>query len=430
VTVAMVLPLSTASRTFADSATWKTNPGSGDWNTASNWTPSTIPNGPSDVATFASSNRTSVSISAETEFNGIVFNAGASAFTITANPTEGFTLTISGMGITNNSGITENFVNAPGGPFEAGQLAFVNSATAGDLTAFINQGATAGSQNAGFIKFFDSSSAGNGTFTNDGAAAGGAFGGETDFADNSTAGNGTFTTNGATDNGGSSFMEGGTQFFNTATAGNGIFTTNGGAVSGATPGFTVFNDSSTAGTGIFTTNGGPPFGPIVKGGGIRFFADSSTAGNGIFVNNGATVSGEFGGETFFRDNSTAGNATLIANGGSGGGAGGVILFWDNSRGGTARVEVFGNGSLDIGFLLNAGGVTVGSIEGDGNVFLGSNTLSVGSNNASTNFSGAIQDGGLNNGIGGSLTKIGTGKLVLSHRNTYTGEERPLTAADS
>jgi autotransporter-associated beta strand protein len=47
-------------------------------------------------------------------------------------------------------------------------------------------------------------------------------------------------------------------------------------------------------------------------------------------------------------------------------------------------------------------------------------LSVGSNSLSTVFSGVIQDGGIVGGTGGSLAKIGTGKLVLSHRNTYTG----------
>ena len=29
----------------AGSATWDLNPGSGDWNTATNWTPATVPNG-------------------------------------------------------------------------------------------------------------------------------------------------------------------------------------------------------------------------------------------------------------------------------------------------------------------------------------------------------------------------------------------------
>src|SRR5205823_4870158 len=36
------------------------------------------------------------------------------------------------------------------------------------------------------------------------------------------------------------------------------------------------------------------------------------------------------------------------------------------------------------------------------------------------FSGRIEDGGFNGGTGGSLTKIGKGKLTLSNANTYTG----------
>ena len=81
---------------------------------------------------------------------------------------------------------------------------------------------------------------------------------------------------------------------------------------------------------------------------------SSTAGNATIINNGTSVSGAGGGETvFFTDSSnplgasTAGNATLIANGGTGGGQGGEILFKGFSQGGTSRIEVFGNGSLDI-----------------------------------------------------------------------------------
>ena len=37
---------------FAGSATWNSNPVSNDWNTAANWTPATVPNGPEDIATF------------------------------------------------------------------------------------------------------------------------------------------------------------------------------------------------------------------------------------------------------------------------------------------------------------------------------------------------------------------------------------------
>ena len=75
------------------SATWQLNPGSGDWNTANNWNPVTVPNAATDVATFAISNvNLAVSLSASTDVNGIVFTNDT--FTITATST--FTLTLSG----------------------------------------------------------------------------------------------------------------------------------------------------------------------------------------------------------------------------------------------------------------------------------------------------------------------------------------------
>jgi len=66
-------------------------------------------------------------------------------------------------------------------------------------------------------------------------------------------------------------------------------------------------------------------------------------------------------------------------------------------------------------------MTIDSIERDGNVFLGANNLTVGSNNKDTTFSCAIQDGGRGGGTGGSLTKIGTGTLDLAGASTYTGD---------
>jgi autotransporter-associated beta strand protein len=157
-TAAAILPLllSTASSSFAGSATWLASPANGDWNNPANWTAGGPPNGPADTATFASSNITRVSISALTgvEVNGIVFNAGASPFTITAKPASA--LTVSGVGITNNSGITQNFVTT----FVihvSGIIQFIHSATAGSLTAFTNNG--------GGTQFLDTATAGNATFT-------------------------------------------------------------------------------------------------------------------------------------------------------------------------------------------------------------------------------------------------------------------------
>src|SRR5438874_13790509 len=93
---------------YADSATWNLHPISNDWNTAENWTPNTVPNGPDDVATFGLSHHTGVFVSTDMEVNEVIFNAGASPFNINAAVDE--ELTISGIGITNDSGIAQNFV--------------------------------------------------------------------------------------------------------------------------------------------------------------------------------------------------------------------------------------------------------------------------------------------------------------------------------
>lgn len=76
--------------------------------------------------------------------------------------------------------------------------------------------------------------------------------------------------------------------------------------------------------------------------------------------------------------------------------------------------------LDVSFR-DLPGITIGSLSGDGLVYLGSHNLTVGSNNLDTTFAGILQEeGGTATGSNGSLTKIGTGVLVLSGANTYQG----------
>jgi autotransporter-associated beta strand protein len=413
-----------ATNSYAGSATWLASPPTGNWNHAANWTPATIPNGPSDTATFASSNATGVSISANTEVNSIVFNAGASAFSITARPT--LTLTVSGAGIANNSGVTQNFVAAVGSAGNIGSIVFSNSATAGSLTAFTNYGGTVNPGTGGSTTFRDSSTAGNGTFTNNagggvtrffgtstassamitnnGGTGGAVSGGETFFGDTSTAANATFINSGII------------IFTGASNAGNGTFTTSNGAG-------VDFSETSSAASGTFTNFGaGSVYGP----GSFTSFAGFSSAGNGTFTCEAGGAMDVQGGGVSFTQGTTAANATLIANGGSNGARGGSILFYRGSSGGQARVKVFGNGTGDYtdGYLQLFESVTIGSLEGTGSVFLNrpmsrtSKRLTVGSNNLSTTFSGVIVG---STGFD-SLRKIGKGTLTLSHSsgNTYTG----------
>jgi len=103
----LVFMLLAAATAFGDSAMWNLNPTDGDWRTAANWTPATVPNGPNDTATFGVSNITGVSLELcelDIEVNGIVFDAGASAFTLTVENNCSFVedLIFSGVGVTNN----------------------------------------------------------------------------------------------------------------------------------------------------------------------------------------------------------------------------------------------------------------------------------------------------------------------------------------
>src|SRR5438552_13164522 len=92
-TIFLTLTFSFILDAYADSATWNLNPTSGDWNTAANWTPPTVPDGSTDVATFDLSNTPGVSLSATTRLDSIIFNPAPTSNT-TVPP---FKLTLNGL---------------------------------------------------------------------------------------------------------------------------------------------------------------------------------------------------------------------------------------------------------------------------------------------------------------------------------------------
>ena len=108
------------------------------------------------------------------------------------------------------------------------------------------------------------------------------------------------------------------------------------------------------------------------------------------------------------------------------GTGTLTLSGANTYGGSTTVNagtlaILGGAAIaDGSAMVMSGGIlsliadeAVGSLAGTSNVALGANTLAVGGNNASTLYSGVI-------GGTGGLTKQGTGTLILSGANTYTG----------
>jgi hypothetical protein len=242
----LALLLSTASNSFAGSATWNLNPTSNDWNTAENWTPNTVPNGQRDVATFGTSNTDNISVSVRTQVDSIIFNPGASGFSITTNPAvsqSSLQLTISGAGITNNSEVPQNFVAAMDAAGNFSLIDFTSTATAGSLTSFTTEAnPTRNFAWGAYISFHGSASAGDGTFYNNGAAVDGSSGGVTIFWATATAGNGTFVSGGTST--GEMICGGSTSFNGTSTAGNSMLIANGGGDGGAIQ----FGGDSTGGT--------------------------------------------------------------------------------------------------------------------------------------------------------------------------------------
>ena len=369
---------------------------SADWNTAANWNPATVPNSSTAAAVFGNSMVTSVSISAATQVNSIVFNSGAGAFSIAVGSYYS-TLTFSGAGITNNSGITQNFLTYPN--FVGGAIVFNGSASAGSNTVFTNVSSASPDAGGGYTAFYNNSTAGNGVFINNG----GQHGGNTSFSENSTAGNATLIANGSPSGG----------LVNYGGFGGGIY----------------FAGQSTGGTASVTVNGNGFL--DISNLTVPSLTVGSVAGNGnIFLGSNNLTVGS--------NNLSATFSGVLQDGGQYGGIGGSL-----TKIGAGILTLTGSNTCTGGTIVNAGtlqigdGVTAGaSIAPSGtvqvnaagtlaiNLASGSTFANAVSLNATTANLYAIQSGtntlsGVISGAG-TLNQTGKGATILTITETYTG----------
>src|SRR5215831_18611515 len=174
------------------------------------------------------------------------------------------------------------------------------------------------------------------------------------------------------------------------------------------PGSSTFNTATNWNPAVVPTNtaifgasnttsiGTLQFNPVAP---AYIFATSPAVFTSISITGAGIVNNSSNAPTFivgdqsnltFRNASTAGNATILTN------PGGITIFADSATGGNARLIANARfntvGVFDIS-SLSTGGMTAGSIEGDGTFQLGSKQLTIGSNNLSTTVSGVITDTG-------------------------------------
>jgi outer membrane autotransporter protein len=385
----------------AQDATWVAAGPVADWNTNTNWAPATVPSG---TATFNGAGSAGIVFTnAVTTVQTLNFTPGLQVYTFDICFCQEFRIT--GAGVVNPS------APAPVFAVDGGLLSFRNSSTSGNATVAnvggrvdFRQSSSAGTADitnraGGVTTFGNESGAAHATITNRAFSA-------TDFTRSSNAGHADITNNGGV-----------TQFFNDANAASATITNR-------NSGGTLFFDMSKAGTATITNRdlSGTSFedrssadhADITNNGGITLFFNQAAAGS-------ATITNRNGGATIFDNRTTADDATITTRTGS------FVQFFGRSTGGNARFITDAGGEVDWSDtkgLANDGRISAGSIEGGGTYFIGAgNNLSVGGNNLSTQVSGIIADFnpcGCATPGSGALTKVGTGTMILSGLNTYTG----------
>src|SRR5215472_9226374 len=117
-----------ATSAHAQDATWLLNPGSGSFNTATNWNPAVVP---TNTAFFGASNTTSILFDpfVTTSIATLQFNPGAPAYTFATSSPLFTSISVTGAGIVNNSSNAPTFIVG-----NQANIFFRGASTAGNAT--------------------------------------------------------------------------------------------------------------------------------------------------------------------------------------------------------------------------------------------------------------------------------------------------------
>lgn len=251
---------------------------------------------------------------------------------------------------------------------DGGNTQFYGSSSAGN-GLFYNRGGTHSKANGGDVAFDSQANGGSGSYYNYAAPAGGAYGGVTSFNNNpphtpeqgASAGQGHYVNFGAREGeqGGGGHLEFSARY-GSPTAASATIVNYGSTIEGkSSAGHTIFSVSLPSDYFPIAGNATIWNHPATQAGAAAGFTEFSIYGEGeatagvpnaaqaTLINLGGYRDRADGGYTLFSGASSAAQSTLIAYGGSSNGYGGRIVFYDNASGGSAKVQLSGNGTLDL-----------------------------------------------------------------------------------
>ncbi len=340
---------------------------------------------------------------------GRLSQAGPGMLTLTAANTHAGGTTISG-GILAVRGAGTLSGNSTVTVAEGGTLIYESGTNAGNNTHVV-RGATNTNLAGGVLRFLGTASAGSGTYTNTSSTAFiSAATNLISFEGNSTAGTATIIN----ERGLSYWYATPTIIFrDQASMGAATLISQGGPSWQPAGNKLELRDDATAATANITLGGS--FGHDTSGATLAFYDRATAAAATILVEGGSahgnpgTVGS--GGLVIFVDDSSAGTARITAQGGTGGAGGGSILFRGNQDAPLASIRMEGNARLDLSIFAGAE-FRLASLSGEGQVLLGGRALRLGGTGTDMGFGGVIGA----DGLGGHLTKEGSGTLTLTGVN--------------